>query len=118
MSKLNIKLYYSIKDVYRRSGKRVLVDNKFTYFKSYPSILKEENTYGNIVYGSNICLKSIFGYIPINNIKSYISLFNPNNYCKDVTDMTFNYEETYKNKDDIENIGRLSKTLGRFWKDT
>lgn len=117
MGKFNIKLFYNFKDIYRRVGKSGIVDNKYKYFKVYPTILKNEDNYENIVYGSKICLKSMFGYIPVENIKSYMSLFNPNNYCKDITDMIFSYEDTYKNRDDIANVNKLSKTLGSFWRD-
>lgn len=62
-----------------------------------------------------ICLKTMLGYIPIENINQFKDIFNFSKYCKDETEWCFRYEEKSASLEDKEKVKKLSLTLGKHW---
>ena len=64
---------------------------------------------------NHIVLKTPLGFIPIENIKSFLDLFNKEKYLDDDTEWILPYLLEHK---DIyeEEVNKLSSVLGKHWK--
>jgi len=69
-----------------------------------------------VKFTRSICLKTMFGYIPIDNITQFEDIFKLSKYCKDEIEWCFKYEEKMASELDKEKVKKLSLTLGKHWK--
>lgn len=116
--------YYNEKNLYDRCG-AIDVPIDFNYevkFLGFTEIDGEKIPVMSSMFQSGvkftraICLKTKYGYIPINNVNSYKDLFDLSKYCQDETEWSFQYDEKQASQEDKENVKKLSLTLGKHWK--
>ncbi len=62
-----------------------------------------------------ICLRTMFGYIPIENITQFRDIFDRSKYCQDETEWSFLYDEERASEKSKEQVKKLSLTFGKHW---
>lgn len=116
--------HYNEKNLYDRCGaidvpidfKRKIKYHGFTEIGGEKIPIISGMFQSGVKFTRAICLKTKFGYIPIDNITSYKDLLDLSKYCQDETEWIFQYDEKQVSQKDKENVKKLALTLGKHWK--
>lgn len=115
---------YNEKDLYDRCGaidvpydhnKKPTFEDKFVEVGGEKIPVINFHFQSGVIFTRTICLKTMFGYIPIENINEFKDIFNTSKYCKDDIEWCFGYEEKNASLEDKEKVKKLALTLGKHW---
>lgn len=117
-------LKFSKKNLYDRCGAidvEIDINRKPTFNGKFGEVDKTKIPIINFSFQSGvkftraICLRTMFGYIPIENITRFKDIFNHSKYCQDETEWSFLYEEENASEKSKEQVKKLSLILGKHW---
>ena len=118
-------LKFSEKNLYNRCGvidvpmdnnKKTVFNGKFQNICGTKLPIINFNFQSGVKFKRSICLRTMFGYIPIENINEFKDIFNISKYCKDETEWSILYDDKTASPHEKEQVKKLSLTLGKHWK--